>query len=159
MKQAGGFTVSLSQRDRKILGQMVRKGEQSARVLVRAWILQQLHQGQRVRQIAANLGIVPKTVREIGRKYQKEGLKGALYEKPRPGAERRIQPQQGQRIIAMVCSAPPGGYARWTVRLIVEEAIGRKMIPTVGRESIRILLQEHDLKPWREKNVVCGGIR
>jgi transposase len=159
MKQAGGFTVSLSQRDRKILGQMVRKGEQSARVLVRAWTLQQLHQGQKVRQIAANLGIVPKTVREIGRRYQKEGLPGALYEKPRPGAERRIQPQQGQRIIAMVCSAPPGGCARWTVRLIVEEAIGRKMIPTVGRESIRILLQEHDLKPWREKNVVCGGIR
>lgn len=159
MKQVGGFTVSLSQRDRKILGQMVRKGEQSARVLVRAWTLQQLHQGQKVRQIAANLGIVPKTVREIGRRYQREGLQGALYEKPRPGAVRRIQPQQGQRIIAMVCSAPPAGYARWTVRLIVEEAIGRKMIPTVGRESIRILLQEHDLKPWREKNVVCGGIR
>jgi hypothetical protein len=27
----------------------------------------------------------------------------------------------------------------------------------VGRETIRILLQRHDLKPWREKNVVRGG--
>ena len=26
--------------------------------------------------------------------------------------------------------------------------------PQVGRETIRILLQSHDLKPWREKNVV-----
>jgi transposase len=158
MKQSRGFTVKLAQRDRKILVQMVRKGEQSARVLVRAWTLQQLHQGQKVKQIATNLGIVPKTVREIGRRYQKEGLKGALYEKPRPGAERRIKPQQGQRIIALVCSAPPAGYARWTVRLIAEEALRHQLIPTVGRESIRILLQEHDLKPWREKNVVRNGI-
>jgi hypothetical protein len=25
-----------------------------------------------------------------------------------------------------------------------------------GRETIRILLQSHDLKPWRKKNVVRG---
>jgi hypothetical protein len=30
-------------------------------------------------------------------------------------------------------------------------------VPLVGRETIRILLLHHDLKPWREKNVVRGG--
>ncbi len=64
---------------------------------------------------------------------------------------------QKQRIIAMVCSRPPEGEARWTVRLIVEEAIKRKLVPQVGRETIRILLQSHELKPWREKKVVRGG--
>jgi hypothetical protein len=54
----------------------------------------------------------------------------------------------------MVCSKAPEGRARWTVRLIVEEAIKRKLVPDVGRETIRILLQSHELKPWREKNVV-----
>jgi hypothetical protein len=43
------------------------------------------------------------------------------------------------------------------VRLIAEEAVKRKLAPKVGRETIRILLQSHDLKPWREKNVVRGG--
>ena len=62
---------------------------------------------------------------------------------------------QKQRIIAMVCD-PPEGRARWTVRLIAEEAVKRKLIPPVGRETIRILLLHHDLKPWREKNVVRG---
>jgi putative transposase len=55
-----------------------------------------------------------------------------------------------------VCSRAPEGRARWSVRLIAEEAVKRKLAPKVGRETIRILLQSHDLKPWREKNVVRG---
>jgi hypothetical protein len=45
----------------------------------------------------------------------------------------------------MVCSDPPGGQARWTVRLIAQEAVKGKLVPRVGRETIRILLQSHDL--------------
>src|ERR1039457_7122191 len=51
------------------------------------------------------------------------------------------------------------GGARWTVRLLAEEAVKRKLVPRVGRETVRILLQSHDLKPWREKNVVRGPAR
>jgi hypothetical protein len=47
-----------------------------------------------------------------------------------------------------------GGQARWTVRLIAEEAVKRKLVPRVGRETIRVLLSSHDCKPWREKKVV-----
>jgi putative transposase len=43
------------------------------------------------------------------------------------------------------------------VRLLTEEAIKRKLVPHVGRETIRVLLESHDLKPWREKNVVRGA--
>jgi putative transposase len=53
-------------------------------------------------------------------------------------------------------SDPPEGRARWTVRLVTEQAVKRKLVPRVGRETIRILLENHDLKPWREKKVVCG---
>jgi hypothetical protein len=67
-----------------------------------------------------------------------------------------LAPSDKQRIIAMVCSAPPEGAARWTDRLVAEQAVKRKVVPRVGRETIRILLQSHDLKPWREKNVVRG---
>jgi hypothetical protein len=65
-----------------------------------------------------------------------------------------LTPSEAQRIVAMVCSDPPEGQARWTVRLIAEEAVKRKLVPKAGRETIRILLQSHELKPWREKNVV-----
>ena len=54
----------------------------------------------------------------------------------------------------MVCSPAPEGRGRWTVRLIAQEAVKRKLVPRVGRETIRVLLEGHELKPWREKNVV-----
>ena len=100
--------------------------------------------------------LTAKAVRSIAHRYQEGGLDRALYEKSRPGAMPLLSPSEKQRIVAMVCSDPPEGQARWTVRLIAEEAVKRKLVPRAGRETIRILLQSHDLKPWREKNVVRG---
>ena len=91
-----------------------------------------------------------KPVRAVARRYEEEGLESALYEKPWPGKRRALTVGQSQRIIAMVCGSPPDGRARWSVRLIATEAVKRKLAPQVGRETIRILLESHELKPWRE---------
>ena len=149
--------VQLGKKDRKQITGMLNKGRESARVLRRAAILRQLDQGQTAAQVADNVGVAPKTVRAIARRCEEEGLEQALYEKPRPGKRRVLDAGQSQRIIAMVCSQPPEGRAHWSVRLIAQEAVKRKLAPQGGRETIRILLQSHELKPWREKNVVRGG--
>jgi len=106
--------------------------------------------GQAIRKVARNLGLTPKAVWLTSQRYQQGGL-GALYERARPGKEARLDAQQRLRIVALVCSRPPEGRARWTVRLLAEEAVKRKLVPGVGRETVRILLERHDLKPWREK--------
>jgi len=149
--------VQLRKRDRKRVAEMMNKGRESARVLRRASILRHLDRGQGAAQVADNVGVAPKTVRAIARRYEEEGLEAALYEKPRPGQRRVLDAGQSQRIIALVCGPPPQGQARWSVRLIAQEAVKRKLAPRVGRETIRILLQNHELKPWREKNVVRSG--
>ena len=149
--------VQLKKKDRQQLAGMLTKGRQPSRVLRRASILRQLDRGQKAAQVAASVGVAAKTVRAVARRYEEEGLESALYEKPRPGKQRALDVGQSQRIIAMVCSPPPQGLARWSVRLIATEAVKRKLAPQVGRETIRILLQSHELKPWREKNVVRGG--
>jgi transposase len=115
-----------------------------------------LHDGKPVSEVAGIVRLTSKAVREIGRRYEDAGLDQALYDKSRPGAAPVLEENDKQRIIAMVCSVPPEGRARWTVRLVAEEAVKRKLVPKVGREAIRILLLHHDLKPWREKNVVRG---
>lgn len=48
----------------------------------------------------------------------------------------------------MVCGTPPEGRARWSVRLISQEAAQRKLGSQVSRETIRILLENRELKPW-----------
>ena len=146
--------VRLSKRHRDKLDDVLKGGVQPVRVVLRALTLLQLHDAKTASQVAANVRLTSKAVREIGRRYQDGGLDRALYDRPRPGAAPFLTPAQRKQIVAMVCSGPPEGFARWTVRLIAEEAVKRKLVPGVGRETIRILLQHDDLQPWREKNVV-----
>ena len=153
------LSVHLCKRNREKLRQLLRRGLQPVRTTLRALTLLQLDAGQAASQVATNVQLTAKAVREIGRRYEDGGLDRALYDKQRPGAAPLLETSQKQRIIAMVCSDPPEGRARWTVRLIAEEAVKRKLLPRVGRETIRVLLQSHDLKPWREKNVVRGRAR
>jgi transposase len=149
--------VHLRTKDRRQVAGMLTKGRESARVLRRASILGQLDRGQKAAQVAASLGVAAKTVRAVARRYEEQGLESALYEKPRPGKQRALDVGQSQRFIALVCGSPPKGMARWSVRLIANEAVKRKLVPQVGRETIRILLQSHELKPWREKKLVYRG--
>jgi transposase len=149
--------VELGKKERQQIAGMLTKGWESARVLRRALILRQLDQGQTATQVAGNMGMAAKTVRAIARRYEEVGLEAGLHEKTRPGKQRALDTGQGQQIIAMVCGMPPEGQAHRSVRLIARQAMKRKLAPQVGRETIRILLQSHDLKPWRGKNVVLGG--
>ncbi len=153
------LSIDVASKDLKELASILAGGVQQVRVVLRALSLQQLAKGVSSPQIASIIPLTPQAIRKIGYRYQKDGLDAALYEKPRPGAAPVLDHNQKQRIIAMVCSDPPEGRARWTVRLVVQEAVKRKLVPRVGRETIRILLLDHDLKPWRETNVVRGGTR
>ena len=149
--------IDVTTRDRKELGKLLSSGVQQVRVVLRAVALLQLAKGVSAPRIAGMVPLTAQAIRKIGHRYQEGGLERALYEKQRPGAEALLEDSQKQRIIAMVCSDPPEGFARWTVRLVAEEAVKRRLVPRVGRETIRILLLNHDLKPWRENNVVLLG--
>ena len=151
-----GFQVRLCKREEQELQRLLRSGLQPVRTVQRALALRQLAEGQAIRQVAVNVGLTPKTVWLTSQRYRQGGLERALYERPRPGNPALLDGAQRQRIVALVCGPPPEGRARWTVRLLAEEAVKRKLVPRVSRETVRILLENHDLKPWREKNVVRG---
>jgi len=148
--------VKVSAEDQKQLRQLLRAGIQQVRVVLRALALEQLSAGLTAPAVARMVHLTPQAVRRIGHRYKRGGLPGALYERPGRGSEQLLDGPQKQRIIAMVCSLPLGGYVRWTVHLVAEQAVERKLVPQVG-QTVRILLLSHDLKPWREKNVVRGG--
>ena len=151
------LNFDVAKKDRQELRTLLKGGVQQVRVVLRALALLQLAQESSAPQIAKVIPLTPQAIRRLGHRYQQDGLNRALYEKQRPGAAEVLDTNQKQRIIAMVCSDPPPGRARWTVRLVAEEAVKRKLVPHIGRETIRILLLSHDLKPWREKNVVRRG--
>jgi putative transposase len=149
----------VSAKDHKELKELLSGGVQQVRVVLRAVALLQLSQGVSAPRVSRTVPLTAQAIRKIAHRYREGGLERALYERPRPGPAEILEDSQKQRIIAMVCSQPPEGRARWTVRLVAEHAVKRKLVPRVGRETIRILLESHDLKPWREKNVVRGRTR
>jgi putative transposase len=148
----------LRTQDKKELRQMLNGGVQQVRVVLRALALLQLNEGRSAPKVSGAVQLTAQAIRTIAKRYHQGGLDRALYERPRPGHAELLGASDKQRIIAMVCSQPPEGRARWTVRLVAAEAVKRKLVPRVGRETIRILLESHDLKPWREKNVVRGRV-
>ena len=150
------LSIDVAQRDQRELRGLLKGGVQQVRVVLRSLALLQLAGEASAPQIAKVIPLTPQAIRRLGHRYQEAGLDGALYEKQRPGAAEVLDANRKQRIIAMVCGDPPEGYARWSVRLVADEAVKRKLVPRVGRETIRVLLLHHDLKPWREKNVVRG---
>jgi len=151
--------VEVSGSDLKTVNALLKSGVQQVRVVLRALAIRHLALGRTASEVAELVGLTGKAVRAIARRYREDGLERALYEKARPGKKPLLDASTEQRIIAMVCGAPPEGRARWSIRLIVAEAVKRKLVPRLGRETLRLLLESHELKPWREKNVVSAGDR
>ena len=149
--------IEVTRKDEKALEEFLSGGVQAVRAVLRGMALRQLAKGVSAPRIAEFIPLTPQAIRKVGHRYAEGGLERALYEKERPGAAALLEDSQKQRIIAMVCAAPPEGHARWTVRLVAEQAVKKRLVPRVGRETIRMLLLSHDLKPWREKNVVRSG--
>jgi putative transposase len=151
--------VKLSPDERGQLASLTSKGIVSARTMIRARVLQLLDEGWAPSDVPAAVGCGEATVRRVRARYEEGGLERALTDAPRPGHAKVLSDKQEAQIIAMVCSDPPDGHARWTTELVVEQAISRGMVDKVGRETIRVLLRHHHLRPWREKNVVRAHAR
>ena len=159
MKRDRRIRIRLRRKDREQLERMTHRGRESVRVLKRAQILLKVSEGISVEQAAKQIGMSGPGACRIAKRYRDEGLEKAIVEPSRPGQPRVLTPRQEQEIVAMVCSAAPQGAARWTVKLIRQELQRRDILRKIpGRETVRQVLKHHDLKPWREKNVVyCGS--
>ena len=127
-------------------------GIEEPRVIRRANILNCLNLGYVSSDIAMILNVDPKTVTNVANVFLEDGLDSALYDEERSGRPIDFDDRERSRIVAMVCSEPPQGFYRWTLDLIVEKAQKRELVDgSISRETVRVILQEHDLKPWREK--------
>lgn len=152
------ITVKLSKNEVSQLKRLLSGGELKVRTLKRANVLLLMNNGLSSPKAAQASQVTPETARAIVTRYHSGGLQRALYDASRPGKEPLLNAKTGNRIIAMVCGDPPSGRERWTLSLIQQEAIRRKIVPTIGQETIRQLLHSHDLKPWLKKNVVCADV-
>jgi len=147
-------TVHLSKKEQKFLHSLVSKGIATARVFTRAHILLKAHDQLKDADIAEHLGCTTQHVERIRKRYCEEGMDRALSEKQRPGRPQTFTVEDRTRIVAIACTDPPEEADHWTAELLAEKAVKTGVVPKVSKQTIWLIMKQHDLKPWREKNVV-----
>ncbi len=81
-----------------------------------------------------------------------EGFEAVLKpHRPHRIYSRKMDGEQEAHTIALVCSSPPEGYARWSLRLLAERVVQLKIVESVSHETIRQVLAQNELKPWRKQ--------
>ncbi len=127
------------------------KTGKSPREINRAHCLNLREKGCTIIEISEYLEFTPRTVINICNAYQEGGLQKALHDEDRSGRPKEFDARVESYIVATVCSDPPEGFDRWTLELIKGRLEDEQVVDYICLESIRLILQEHDLKPWRQK--------
>ena len=116
------YLVDLSADERETLLQLIRRGKHSSRKVTRARILLLAADGLTDEQIVASLKTAFATVERTRKRFVEEGV-GCLNERPRRGQARKLSGKQEAHLIAIACSRPPEGRARWTLRLLADKVV------------------------------------
>lgn len=134
------YVVKLEDQERTDLTSLIRIGTSPARTQTRARILLLLDRSQGEKrtsqQVAEAVMVSPSTVLNVGKRYHKEGLQAALYDKPRPGARPKLTGEIEATLIMLACSQPPEGYSRWTLRLLADKLIEIELVDYVSHVTV-----------------------
>ena len=145
-------TVSLIPSEIKTLSSIITTGTHPARVFIRAQILLKAYKGLKDAVVAEHLDCSQRTVAEVRMRHCTGGLERALNDAPRSGRPPIFTWKHHAKVVALACTDAPKGRSNWTLDLLVEEAA--KEGAPMKRNKIWTVLKEHELKPWRKKNVV-----
>ena len=134
--------INLASGDRRYLEALRTKGQHLAREVTRAHILLALEQGVSTLQIQQVLGVSRMVIWRTQSAYREKGLDYALYDVARSGQPAKYGPDQEAEVVALACSQPPEGAARWTVRSLTIAARHRPKLEGINRESLRQMLKK-----------------
>lgn len=149
------YLVRLSQSEREHLENLISTGTEKARKLTRARILLKANAGWIDEQTTEALDVCMSTIGRIRKRYATEGLAVALNRKPtKRQYDRKIDGAAEAQLIALTCSEPPEGYARWSLRLLAERLVTLEQveIESVSHETVRQVLKKTNSSPGGMSN-------
>ena len=140
--------VRLTADDRRELERMARSGKHPARTLVHARILLKADAaegspGWDDAVIAEALDCGTRTVARVRKKYAEGGSGLALHRKKPTGRQyRKLDGEQEARLVAIACSTPPAGKARWTLKMLADRLVELEVVDAVSDETVRRTLKK-----------------
>ena len=138
------YKVTLSDQERAELQGITSKGTHAASKVINALILLNCDQGggrverRRTCDIAQMLCVSERKVDRVKRKFVLEGLELTLNRQPSQCEyDLKIDGRLEAQLLAMSCSKPPQGQARWSLRLLAERMVELELVDSVSHETVR----------------------
>lgn len=145
------YLIELPDFERKILADIVTKGNASAKKILRANILLASDRNASHRMTVAEIAEVyhttPTTVQTVRSEYSQKGLESTISRKKRetPPVTPKVTGDLEAHIIALCCSKPPEGYSRWTVRLLADKCMELSYVDSINYSTICRTLKKTNL--------------
>jgi len=142
--------VRLTAKDRRWLQDLVRRGRESVRKVLRARILLKADvkgEGWSDQRIAEALDVSRPTVERVRKRFATEGLLAAVERRPLPARphRRRLDGAGEARLVALACSKAPEGHDHWTLDLLADRMVRLNYVPAVSRDTVRRVLKKTSL--------------
>jgi transposase len=146
------YRVTLTEQERQELEAMTKTIKTNAKQFLYARCLLLCDAGSQgpawpVADTAQAMGVTPRTIEHLKKRFVEEGLAAALERKQRekPPREVTFDGAFEARLIALACSKTPEGRRRWTVRLLAEKAIELNLAPSVSHMTVQRILKKTNL--------------
>lgn len=143
--------ILLSDSDVDRVIRLLEEGNCSKTIKQRCFILLDLDENHEPvltqEECAAKRNLSRATVANIASLFSKEGLNSVLTIKRNENSNRartKVTPEIESKILALVEKPAPEGHSKWSLRLL-EKAISEESQFTVGRETIRKVIEKYKL--------------
>lgn len=140
------YIVRLTNEEREELGRLVRTGKAAAQKIRRANILLKTDAngpGWTDQHIAEAFGCRVRTIEKLRQRCVEDGVETAVSGKPSSRTYARKLDGAGEaRLIALACSEPPEGRARWTLHLLGDKLVELRIIDSISHETVRQTLKK-----------------
>ena len=137
------WIVDLNTGERAELNDLIGKGRTSAMKILKARILLKADQGDHgpawsATRITEALETNSAQVSRVRRKFAEEGLAAVFTGKTRqtPPRKRVFDGAGEAALVALACSEPPRGHARWTIRLLAQKVVEMEIVDAVHFNTI-----------------------
>ena len=136
------YKVQLTKEERTQLQKLIASGVAPARKLTRARILLKVDAGMTRTKISQVLDVTNNTVTNVCRSFETQRLASIERKDPNREYEHSLDGEAEAHLVAITCSKPPEGRARWTLRMLQAEMVKRNYVDEVSHETIRTALKK-----------------
>jgi len=143
------YIVTLTEDERDALGVLASEGKHKSQKILNALILLGCDVGRYQMKRSTNegmarvLNISMKKIDRVKKRFVMEGLDVALN--GRKGSRIYTKKADGDfeaHLVALSCSEPPEGFARWSLRLLADKVVELDYIDSVSHETVRRVLKK-----------------